>query len=113
MIVDCDESWNPDSVLISVADSRVSFNAEQLRARDSLQFELQVPSQQIGPLRLEQFCVANEQANTADDSTIIVQSVLSAHVSLLCASDSEQSIRYVAVPLDVSLECVVPDPAED
>jgi hypothetical protein len=113
MTADCGKNWNPDSVSISVADSRISFNKDQLQDGDLLEFELRVPSQQIGPLRLEQFCVISEQANIAEHSTITIESLLSAQASLRCATDAEQSTRYVTVPLDVSLECVVPEPVEN
>ena len=113
MNLDCGENWKPESVSISVADSRMSFDAEKLQNSDSLEFDLQVPSRQIGPLRLEQFCIDGDQSDTAGHNMIIIQSVLSAQASLRCASDAKQSIRYVTVPLDVSLECVVPETTDD
>ena len=57
LTTDCDENWQANSVLISVADSRVSFDAEKLREDTSLEFKLQIPSDQIAPLRIENFCV--------------------------------------------------------
>lgn len=113
----CDEDWRPASVLISIADVRKSFDADQLQAGAVLEWVLQVPSNQIAPLRVERFCVDDKQEGfqpgSEDDIKITIPAVLSAHASLLCATESEQSISYVTKPLDVILECSVPDPAID
>ncbi len=108
--VECDANWQPDSVTISIADSRTSFNAEQLQADRELKLELRVPSNQIAPLRIEQFCISGEKAkpDTADQNRITVPAVMSAQASLRCATESAQSIMYVTKPLDVMLECAVP-----
>ena len=108
--VECDANWQPDSVTISIADSRISFNAEQLQADRELKLELRVPSNQIAPLRIEQFCISGEKAkpDTADQNRITVPAVMSAQASLRCATESAQSIMYVTKPLDVMLECAVP-----
>jgi hypothetical protein len=109
MTANCDEDWRPDSVSVSVADSSKSFDAEQLQVGDSIEFDLQIPATQIGPLRLEHFCISDEDFIAANEAKITIESVLSAQASLLCATDTERTIRYVTVPLDVSLECVRPE----
>lgn len=89
-----------------------------------LDLELQVPSNQIAPVRIERFCVQDDQQDfqadeagdnnepaSADENTVIISAALSAQASLLCATDSEQSITYITKPLDVMLECSVPEPA--
>ena len=113
----CDKNWQPASVSISIADIRKSFDAEQLQAGAVLQSELQVPSNQLAPLRVERFCNDDEQEDFQPDSTndnkITIPAVLSAQASLRCANESEQSITYVTKPLDVTLECRVPETAVD
>lgn len=108
--VECGANWQPDSVTINIADSRTSFNAEQLQADTELKLELRVPSNQIAPLRIEQFCVndENEKPDTADQNIIMIPAVMSAQASLRCATESAQSIMYVTKPLDVMLECAMP-----
>lgn len=108
----CDHDWKPDAVSINVADSRVSLTADQLQSGESLQLELRVPSNQIAPLRLEQFCISDEQGSVRVQDRMSVPSVLSAQASIRCTTGSAQSIRYVSVPLDVSLECIA-DPVQE
>jgi hypothetical protein len=120
----CQENWQPASVSISIADSRKSLDAEQLELATVLDLELQVPSNQIAPVRIERFCIKDDQIDFQPDSpgdnkepaganenTVIISAALSAQASLLCATDSEQSITYITKPLDVMLECSVPEPA--
>lgn len=114
----CDKNWQPASVSVSIADSGKSFNAQQLQSTAILKTELQIPAIQIAPLPVEQFCIKDKQkkfqpGNTNDNelpsganrNKITISSVLSAQASLLCATESEQSITYVTKPLNVTLEC--------
>ena len=112
--VDCEANWQPDSVSISVADSRASLNAEQLQADRELNLELMVPSNQIAPLRIEKFCIAGSQemSDAANQNSVMVSGVMSAQASLRCATESAQSTMYVTKPLDVLLECAVPEPTK-
>ncbi len=120
----CEENWHPASVSISIADSRKSLDAGQLEQAAVLDLELQVPSNQIAPVRIERFCIKDDQKQIqpgdtgdnkepagADENTVIISAALSAQASLLCATDSEQSITYITKPLDVMLECNVPETA--
>jgi len=120
----CEENWHPASVSISIADSRKTLDAEQLELSAVLELELQVTSNQIAPVPIERFCIKDDQKDfqpgdtgdnkelaSADENTIIISAALSAQASLLCATDSEQSITYITKPLDVMLECSVPEPA--
>lgn len=117
LTTDCDEDWQPDSVSISIADSSKSFGAAQLTAGEVLLLQLQVPSDQIAPLRVEQFCIDDERedsrGDTADENRIMIPAVLSAQVSLRCATESAQSITYVTKPLNVTLECGTTKQAAD
>ena len=111
----CDKNWQPDSMSVSVADSMTSFNAEQLQASRELGLELRIPSNQISPLRVEQFCIAggSDDPDKINRNKITIPGVVSAQASLRCATESTKSIIYVTEPLDVVLECVVPDPADN
>ena len=104
----CVEDWRPASVSVNIADSRRSFDAEQLSASDELSLELRVPANQIAPLRVETFCLDDKSAGTRandEENEIKVSAALSVHASLLCASGGEESITYVSKPLDVILRC--------
>ena len=113
--VDCEANWRPDSVSISVADSRASFDAEQLQVSRELRLELRIPSNQIAPLRVEHFCIVDggKEPGTIGRNKITIPGVLSAQASLRCATQSTKSIMYVTKPLDVLLECAVPEAATD
>lgn len=109
---ECEEDWQPDSASISVADSRVSFGSTKLQENKTLEFELTIPSSQLAPLRVEEFCVRSESA-ALDQGALTIAAVLSVQASLRCAADSGQSMKYVTQPLDVKLECEVPEEASD
>jgi hypothetical protein len=109
---DCEEAWQPVSLSISIADTSKSFDATQLQPTGTLNFEVEVPSSQIAPVHLEKFCIASLEADDKDvGGRLKIPAMLSMHVSLRCAADSEQSISYVTEPLDVILECNVTEPA--
>lgn len=108
----CEETWRPVSLSISIADTSKSFGATQLQSNETLNFEVEVPSSQIAPVHLEKFCVEGQDVDDQDIGKMLkIPAILSMHVSLRCAADSEQSIRYVTEPLDVILECNLPEPA--
>ncbi len=113
--VECGANWQPESVTISVADSGASLGAEELRAGKELKLELRIPSNQIAPLRMEKFCIANDMdgPDATIESRITVAGVMSAQASLRCATKSEQTTMYVTKLLDVVLECGAPDPVKN
>jgi len=113
--VDCGADWQPDSVSISVADSGASLDAKQLQAGKELKLELRIPSNQIAPLRIEKFCIADD-TNSPDatiQNRITIAGVMSAQASLRCATAFEQATIYVTELLDVVLECGAPDPEKN
>jgi hypothetical protein len=111
--VECETNWRPDSVSISVADTRVTFAAEQLRPGRELTLELRIPSNQLSPLHVEHFCVAtdHDEPATGDRNSMRISGVVSAQASLRCATDSKKSITYITKPLDILLECAGPEQA--
>lgn len=113
--VDCETNWQPDSVSISVADSRASISAEELQASRELGLQLRIPSNQIAPLRVEHFCVDGgaDDVDAISPNSITIPGVVSAQASLRCVSESTNSMMYVSKPLDVLLECAVPERATD
>jgi len=113
--VDCEANGQPDSVSISVADSRASISAEELQASRELGLQLRIPSNQIAPLRLEHFCVddGTDHSGSFSPNRIMIQGVVSAQASLRCVTETTNSMMYVSKPLDIMLECAVPERAVD
>ena len=109
----CTGNRVPVSLLMSVADTRQALDAKELAAETPLQITLRIPSDQIGPIAVENFCHIDDHGD--DGSTqLTISAALSAHASLRCESDTGQSVIYVSKALDVSLHCEQPvEPQDD
>lgn len=105
----CADGRLPKSISLSVADSRKSLVAEQIALDGPTELSLQVPANQIAPLAVENFCIADggdDSTVDADSQTeLSVSSALSAQASLLCEGADDTAMTYVSRPLDVSLVC--------
>jgi hypothetical protein len=106
----CSDDLEPASISLAVADTRRTFNSAQIASGKLDAVRLRIPASQIAPVVIANFCV---EAN-GDDPTIMatgetppltIRSALSAHASLLCASESHQSMKYSSTALDVLLQC--------
>ncbi len=106
----CATMFHPQSVSISVADSRSSVSQDQL-TEDATEFQLMlsVPAKQLAPLVVEDFCVTPPNPDRPEGK-ITVRSALSAQAAFLCVHDDRQEMVYRSVPLDITLVCV---PDED
>jgi hypothetical protein len=98
----------PQSLLLSIADTRKSIAATGIVADGVTKTSFQVPASQIPPVAIEKFCVVAENqavrpAGSAERLTI--PAALSLSVSLLCAGTEDGVMTYASQPLDVSLEC--------
>ena len=115
VIVECEANWHPESVSISVADSRATLTADQLQTSTRPGLKLLIPSNQIAPLRVEYFCIVGggDEPGTVRPNTITIPGVMSAQASLRCVTESTKSTMYVSKPLDVILECATPERAAD
>lgn len=102
----------PVSLLLSVADTRETLDAEDLAAETPLQITLQIPSDQMGPVAVEDFCHIDGHGSDGR-AQLTISAALSAHASLRCESDTGQSVIYVSKALDVSLNCEQPDEPPD
>ena len=114
----CGKDWTPESLTLSVADSRTSLGSAQLHESSAQQVKLHVPARQIAPIVLRDFCVidgtaegSGVEAKTGAHSLVraprqlTVSAALSAQASLRCSSDDEKKTIYVSQPLDVTLDC--------
>ena len=106
----CAAMFHPQSVSLSIADSRSLISQEQLSGdATELQLVLRVPAKQLAPLVVEDFCVTPPKLDKPNGITT-VRSALSAQAALLCVHDDRQEIVYRSIPLDIILACA---PGED
>lgn len=112
----CGDDQSPESLFLNVADTRLAFNAEQLSDNQHRRIVLQVPSRQLAPIAVYDFCATAGNESAADDgpaspfpgidlSEVTISAAVSAHASLRCRNDREQFIAYITRPLDLTLTC--------
>jgi hypothetical protein len=92
------------TISISIADTQVR---TPLAADGPTQQSIQVPDKQLGPILADDFCIVGATPDSAQQ--LQLRDALSAQVSLRCVSENQESITYSTVPLEVSLQCVVPE----
>jgi hypothetical protein len=103
----CSDDLSPAFLSLAVADTRRTFNAEQIVAGALDDVRLLVPARQIAPVVIANFCVAEGDADqgTTSASSLTVHAALSAQASLLCIGDTDRSMKYASTSLDVMLVC--------
>lgn len=114
----CAPSFTPESVSLTVADSRTFVRPEEPDSGAGLpDATLTVPANQLAPLIVEGFCTAAQdspgEAGIAGDASVTVSATLSASASLLCIADQRREMIYTSTPLDVTLVCAPTDETED
>lgn len=113
----CRDDLSPASLSLAVADSRRTFNAEQIVAGALDDIRLLVPAEQIAPVMIADFCVvegdADQAITSASSLTLTVHAALSAQASLLCIGDTGRSMKYASANLDVILICESPGNESD
>jgi hypothetical protein len=101
----CAESGVPESVSITIADTRTTVRGEALRTGKNIDVSMRVTANQLAPFALKGFC--NDPALEGD--SILLGSALTAHASLRCARAGKPSIVFAAEPLDVRVDCIRSD----
>lgn len=103
----CHGGMSPASLSLAVADTRRSFNAEQITGGELDQVRLLVPAAQIAPVVVQNFCVAEGDSGSLESaaSPLTVPAALSVQASLLCLDETDQSMKYASASLDVMLLC--------
>ena len=102
----CSAGMDADSISVSVADTRLRIDREALAKQPVIETTIHVPRKQIGPLVIEDFCVAGDDA--ARDTVLHVRDAFTAQLSLKCADENRQSILYETEALAIKLVCEVP-----
>jgi hypothetical protein len=103
----CNDDLIAESVSISVADTRVNLGPDALADLEIIEKTIRIPSKQIAPLAIENFCVADDKVGEA--MRLEVRDALSAQLSLTCVGENRRSISYQTVALTVALTCKQPD----
>ena len=99
----CSAGLMPESVLLSVADTRKRIAANDLDSTADGSITMRIPAKQLAPLSAEGFCV--EADDGAKQEAVTVRGILSAQAALLCADETEQQVTYASRSLDVTLTC--------
>ncbi|MDG2377127.1 MAG: hypothetical protein P8M18_12345 [Woeseiaceae bacterium] len=106
----CPEGLSPETLSLSIADTRVTRNQEDI-AYAATSLSVDVPASQIGPVAVEQFCTV-ESIDQKGSQSLRLSSVLSAQSSLLCVGDAGNDMTYTSASLDVVLQCEDDEEAE-
>ena len=102
----CREGLQPQSVSLSIADTRITLGPGRLADEQPINVAVKVPAAQISPVALDRFCVRDPGDDTAADSSPVrIPAVLSAQGALLCADESSSEMIYASASLDVNLHC--------
>jgi hypothetical protein len=100
----CGATGRVESVSVSAADTRRNYGVDDIDEQSVIDAALSIPSQQLGPVRIGDFC-RTPIVNAVEDTELTIQGALTAHLSLLCVNDEEHSITYVSQALDIVLRC--------
>lgn len=98
----CAYSGKPESLSITIADTRRTLREEDLQAAQTIDAAVLIPASQLAPFALQGFCV---DPASEGDSTLI-SAALAAQVSLRCGRRSESSVVFAAESLDIRVDCV-------
>ncbi len=99
----CAAGVNADSISVSIADTRIRIGPQTLADQPVIETTIRVPRKQIGPLTIEDFCVAGDDG--ANNAVLQVRDALTAQLSLKCDDEGRQSIIYRTEPLAIVLIC--------
>ncbi len=108
----CAMNTRAEAISVSVADTRKTFSGKDIGQQASIEISLTIPQQQIAPIAIHEFCLADDNKQDGD-SVLYLNDVLTAQLSLRCAGDNARSIIYATLPLDVDLQCRMNDSKSD
>jgi hypothetical protein len=102
----CGSESKAQSVSISIADTRRTFNDDILANISDELLTFSISARQLAPVAVEGFCLLNDDRELVQE--LLIQDAVSIHSSLRCAGDDDESITYASHALDVMLQCNVP-----
>jgi len=108
----CTGESKPASLLLSVADTRRSLQADEIDADGATAISLNIPAGQLAPVVVRNFCVQTEiesddnaANNVPQEEQLTLPATLSVQASLRCASETTEQTVYMSKPLDITLIC--------
>ena len=124
----CATPLTPQSVTVTVADTKTTLGATELAENNEIRLSLTVPAEQIAPVTVAEFChlpdadeseetrvepAASNPVTTAQLTTaqVTIAGTLSASASLRCGDGQDETIVYATELLDVTLNCSAESPA--
>lgn len=108
----CAANGRPESVSITIADTRRTLRGEALQDAATVDVSVVVAATQLAPFSLQDFCI--DPAAEGQSTTLV--SAFTAQASLRCAHGEQQSIVFAAEPLDIRVHCLrsaAAEPAAD
>lgn len=113
----CIGGTQAQSISISIADSVAAHDvsAQEGGPTDKVMLEttFKVSGRQIAPIAVEGFCVSGDASDTTA-RTLLIPAAMAANISLRCASENSQSVRYDRLPLQIQFICAAADePLDD
>jgi len=90
------------SVTVSVADTYVTRDREDLDGQRATEVSMTVPAQQLAMASGQRFCVADD-LETEDE--LLASGFATAHASLRCEDETGVSVHYTSAPLSLKLDC--------
>ena len=102
----CPAPESTASVSVSIADSNLTI-APDTEQRGLIEETMQVSHKQLGPIVVENFCLAG---NAESVQQLELEGALSAHLSLRCSGENLESISYATSALNVIVQCESEEP---
>jgi len=93
---------NPVSVTLSIADTYITRDRDELDGIRAAEAELTVPARQLTMPSNREFCIEDD-IETRDE--LFAPGFATAHASLMCEDESGTSVHYASAPLNVKLIC--------
>lgn len=100
----CPDEQVAESVTISIADTRITVRPDD---NGIIEKSIVVPRKQLAPVVANDFCLLDEAEQP--ELALQVDDAMSAQLSLRCAGENSESIRYQTTSLNVALQCEVPE----
>jgi hypothetical protein len=100
----CDDATSPQSISVSVADTREVLGSHELKGGTPVNITMKIPGRQLGPIAINEFCMEGNGGPQGQDSLVIADA-FTAHVALRCSNENLQTVTYQTLSLEVVVQC--------
>jgi len=104
VVTNCAGEQQPQSVLLSIADTRKRISREQLESGDTT-VSITLPERQTAPLSIKDFCVLGDNSSESSNSGKTIAGAFSVQGALICADEASEQTVYASSPLDITVYC--------